>query len=111
MNLPGPFSLRPARHPALDGARGFAVMAMVLGHALDALLAPAARLLPEVKFYWALRGITAPLFLLVSGWAVVAALDNRPEAARATYGRRVRRALLLLLLGYLLHWPGWEAVR
>jgi hypothetical protein len=86
-------------------------MAMVLGHTLDALLAPAVRLLPEVQLYWSLRGITAPLFLLVSGWAVVAALGNRPEAARATYGRRVRRALLLLFLGYLLHWPGWDAVR
>jgi peptidoglycan/LPS O-acetylase OafA/YrhL len=86
-------------------------MAMVLGHTLDALLAPAARLIPEVQFYWGLRGVTAPLFLLVSGWAVVAALDNRPDAARATYGRRVRRALLLLFLGYLLHWPGWEAIQ
>lgn len=110
MILPGPFSLRPARHPALDGARGLAVMAMVLGHTLDALLSPAVRALPEVLFYWSLRGITAPLFLLVSGWAVVAALDNRPEAARSTFGRRVRRGLLLLLLGYLLHWPGWEAI-
>ena len=110
MLLPGPFNLRPARHPALDGARGLAVMAMVLGHTLDALLAPAVRTLPEVQFYWSLRGITAPLFLLVSGWAVVAALDNRPDAAKATFGRRVRRALLLLVLGYLLHWPGWEAI-
>lgn len=108
--LPGPFSLRPARHPALDGARGLAVMAMVLGHTLDALLSPAIRTLPGVQFYWSLRGITAPLFLLVSGWAVVAALDNRPDAARSTFGRRVRRALLLLFLGYLLHWPGWEAI-
>jgi hypothetical protein len=86
-------------------------MAMVLGHTLDALLSPAVRALPEVQLYWGLRGVTAPLFLLVSGWAVVAALDNRPDAARATYGRRLRRALLLLFLGYLLHWPGWEAIR
>jgi acyltransferase len=83
---------------------------MVLGHTLDALLAPGVRTLPEVQLYWSLRGITAPLFLLVSGWAVVAALDNRPDAARATLGRRVRRALLLLFLGYLLHWPGWEVI-
>jgi peptidoglycan/LPS O-acetylase OafA/YrhL len=85
-------------------------MAMVLGHTLDALLSPAVRTLPEVQFYWSLRGITAPLFLLVSGWAVIAALGNRPDAAKVTFGRRVRRALLLLFLGYLLHWPGWEAI-
>ncbi|MDY7228845.1 acyltransferase family protein [Hyalangium rubrum] len=110
MQLSDSFNLRPPRHPALDGARGFAVMAMVLGHTLDALLAPATREHPWVQYYWSLRGITAPLFLLVSGWAVVAALDNRPGAAKSTYGRRVRRALLLLFLGYLLHWPGWEAL-
>jgi hypothetical protein len=84
---------------------------MVLGHTLDALLAPAARELPWVQQYWAFRGVTAPLFLLVSGFAVVAALGTKPAAARATYGRRVRRGLLLLFLGYFLHWPGWAAVR
>ncbi len=85
-------------------------MAMVLGHTLDAVLSPAVRANVWVQRYWELRGITAPLFLLVSGWAVVAALDNRPEAARSTYGRRVRRGLLLLFLGYLLCWPGWDTV-
>lgn len=84
---------------------------MVMGHTLDALLTPAARALPWVQQYWAFRGVTAPLFLLVSGWAVVAALGTKPTAARDTYGRRVRRALLLLFLGYFLHWPGWGAVR
>jgi hypothetical protein len=84
---------------------------MVMGHTLDALLTPAARALPWVQHYWAFRGVTAPLFLLVSGWAVVAALGTKPTAARDIYGRRVRRALLLLFLGYLLHWPGWGAVR
>jgi acyltransferase len=86
-------------------------MAMVLGHTLDALLAPVTRGHPWVQRYWEFRGITAPLFLLVSGWAVVAALDaRRPDAANASYGRRVQRALLLLFLGYLLHWPGWDTV-
>ncbi len=84
---------------------------MVLGHTLDALLSPAARADVWVQRYWELRGITAPLFLLVSGWAVVAALDPRPGAAKATFGRRMRRALLLIFLGYLLHWPGWETVQ
>ncbi|MFP2904956.1 acyltransferase family protein, partial [Pyxidicoccus sp. 3LFB2] len=105
------FEKQPARHPGLDGARGLAVLAMVMGHTLDALLTPAARALPWVQHYWTFRGVTAPLFLLVSGWAVVAALGTKPTAARDTYGRRVRRALLLLFLGYLLHWPGWGAVR
>nr|WP_274621969.1 acyltransferase [Myxococcus fulvus] len=105
------FQQQSNRHPGLDGARGLAVLAMVLGHTLDALLSAEARLLPWVQHYWTFRGVTAPLFLLVSGWAVVAALGTRPNAARDTLGRRVRRSLLLLFLGYFLHWPGWHAVR
>ncbi|WP_241759138.1 acyltransferase family protein [Pyxidicoccus parkwayensis] len=101
---------QPTRHPGLDGARGLAVLAMVMGHTLDALLTPEARALPWVQNYWAFRGITAPLFLLVAGWAVVAALGTKPNAARDIYGRRLRRSLLLIFLGYLLHWPGWGAV-
>jgi len=84
---------------------------MVLGHTLHALLSPSAREEVWVQHYWALRGLTAPLFLLVSGWAVVAAIDRRPGDARGTYGRLVRRALLLIFLGYLLRWPGWGAVQ
>lgn len=112
LNGLGPsLSFRQTRHPALDGARGLAVVAMVMGHTLDALLAPALRDHPWIQRYWELRGITAPLFLLVSGWAVVMALGTKPGAAKDSFGRRFRRALLLLFLGYLLHWPGWGAVR
>ncbi len=95
------------RHPGLDGARGLAVVAMVLGHTLDALLAPAVRAHPWVQRYWEFRGITAPLFLLVAGFAVVAALGTSPASAGESFFRRARRALLLLFLGYFLHWPGW----
>ncbi|MFY2560790.1 acyltransferase family protein [Corallococcus terminator] len=104
------FQQQSTRHPGLDGARGLAVLAMVLGHTLDALLSPEARQLPWVQHYWTFRGITAPLFLLVSGWAVIAALGTKPNAARDTLGRRIRRSLLLLFLGYFLHWPGWPVV-
>ncbi|WP_239014394.1 acyltransferase family protein [Archangium violaceum] len=97
-----------SRHPGLDGARGLAVVAMVLGHTLDALLAPEWRAHPWVQRYWELRGITAPLFLLVAGFAVVAALGTSQESAGQSFGRRLRRALLLLFLGYLVHWPGWD---
>lgn len=86
-------------------------MAMVVGHTLDALLSQDMRGHPWVLRYWELRGITAPLFLLVSGWAVVMALGGRPRAAAEAYGKRVRRALLLVGLGYFLKWPGWTAVK
>ena len=100
----------PPRHPGLDAARGVAVVAMVLGHTLDALLSPEMRGNPWVQRYWELRGITAPLFLLVAGFAVVAALGHSKDSPGHTFLRRTRRALLLLFLGYLLHWPGWDTV-
>jgi len=84
------------------------VVAMVLGHTLDALLSPELRANEWVQRYWELRGVTAPLFLLVAGFAVVAALGTSQESAGRTFGRRARRALLLLFLGYLVHWPGWD---
>jgi acyltransferase len=111
LQLSSSFSLKPPRHPALDAARGFAVVAMVLGHTLHALLSPTARASLWIQRYWELRGITAPLFLLVSGWVLVAVTDHRPGAARAAYGRRIQRALLLVFLGYLLRWPGWDTVQ
>jgi acyltransferase len=83
---------------------------MVLGHTLDAVLSHSARSGYWVQRYWELRGITAPLFLLVAGWAVVAALGMHPDAARSSFGKRIRRGLLLLFLGYFLMWPGWSAV-
>jgi len=101
----------PPHHPALDAARGLAVLAMVLVHALNALLSPSARGELWVQHAGELRDFTASLFLMVSGWSLVAALDQQTGTAPDTYGRTVRRALLLLFLGYLLRWPGWEALQ
>ncbi len=102
-----------ARLVALDAARALGVVAMVAGHTLDALLSPAARIHPAVVAYWKLRGLTAPLFLLVSGWAVTAAIQR--AAARegvtgaAIVRHRLPRVLLLLVVGTALRWPGWAA--
>jgi uncharacterized membrane protein len=97
------------RIPALDAARALGVVAMVCGHTLDALLAPAARALPAVAAYWQYRGLTAPLFLTVSGWAVATAIEASPARGRAIVAARAPRVLLLLGLGYALHWPAWAA--
>jgi len=40
----------------------------------------------------------------------VAALGSHPDAARSSFGKRIRRGLLLLSLGYGLMWPGLSAV-
>lgn len=103
-----PVPTRAHRDPWLDAVRGVSVVAMVFGHTLDLTLEDRVRDLPLVGLYWSLRGITAPLFLVVAGWALVSSLaSSDPE----TVGRRLRRAALVLALGYGLHWPGLSAAQ
>jgi acyltransferase len=80
---------------------------MVIGHTLDALLAPSVRAEPLVQLYWMARGFTAPLFMLVAGWAVTAAVSRAGDRGLAIPLGRLPRVLLLLFLGYGLRWPGW----
>ena len=105
-----PSTLPPSRRrdPWLDAVRGVSVVAMVIGHTLDLTLLDRVRELPLVGLYWSFRGLTAPLFLVVAGWALASSL----RSARAdTVGRRLRRAALVLALGYGLHWPGLSAAQ
>jgi acyltransferase len=81
---------------------------MVVGHTLDALLAPAVRLEPAVVAYWKARGLTAPLFMLVSGWAVTAALRRSGGAGPRLLAGRLPRVALLLAIGLALRFPGWD---
>ncbi|MBK9518728.1 MAG: acyltransferase family protein [Anaeromyxobacter sp.] len=80
---------------------------MVVGHTLDALLSPAARLHPAAVGYWKARGLTAPLFLLVAGWAVTVAIRRGRARGAAIVRERLPRVLLLLAVGVALRWPGW----
>jgi uncharacterized membrane protein len=97
----------PPRIAALDAARALGVAAMVCGHTLDALLAPAVRSLPSLEAYWRLRGLTAPLFLVVAGWAVTASVLRGRARGLAILTGRLPRVLLLLALGYALRYPAW----
>jgi hypothetical protein len=84
---------------------------MVVGHTLDALLSPAARAAPLAVAYWKARGLTAPLFLVVSGWAVTVAVARSGAHGWAVPRGRLRRVLLLLVIGYGLRYPGWAEER
>jgi uncharacterized membrane protein len=95
------------RLPALDAARTLGVVAMVVGHALDALLSPAARAGPGVALYWQARGFTAPLFLVVAGWALAAAATRPGLRGPSALLSRLPRVALLAGLGLALRWPGW----
>lgn len=93
---------------ALDVARALGVGAMVFGHTCDALLSTAARAEPLVGVYWQARGLTAPLFMMVSGWAVALAVSRSPASGLDVIRARLPRVLLLLALGYALRFPGWN---
>jgi acyltransferase len=108
-SLDVPPAPRRPRIAALDAARALGVVAMVVGHTLDALLAPAVREAPLAVAYWKARGLTAPLFLLVSGWAVTVAISRGRATGLAIPRGRLPRVLLLLGIGYGLRWPGWAA--
>ena len=92
----------------LDLLRGFAVVVMVLGHSIDAVLSPGARTSELFRLYDAVRGFTAPVFLFVSGIAFTIATEKRWAEYRVfgwTTTKRVMRFLLLLAIGYTLHFP------
>ncbi len=93
------------RVDALDVLRAFAVVQMVQGHTLDALLDESLRDGTWFEVWRWLRGLTAPAFLFCAGFAFILAHQRRPEAV----GRRMRRALLLIGLGYALRTP-WLAL-
>jgi surface polysaccharide O-acyltransferase-like enzyme len=97
-----------ARVHFLDLLRGCAVIVMVLGHSVDAVLTTGVRSTELFRFYDSLRGFTAPMFLTISGFAFsVATLKRWDEYRRWSAPLRARliRAGLLLLLGYTLHVP------
>lgn len=96
------------RVPALDAARALGVLAMVAGHTLDAVLSPAVRATPAAVLYWKARGLTAPLFLLVAGWAVSLALSRSDARGLAALRSRLPRVALLFAIGVALRFPGWD---
>jgi uncharacterized membrane protein len=92
----------------IDILRGTAVVVMVLGHSIDAVLSADFRVSEAFRIYDIVRGFTAPVFLFVSGIAFTVATAKRwPEYARLSGPvlKRALRLLLILVLGYALHFP------
>ena len=93
----------------LDFIRFMAMVLMVEGHTLEAFLRPQD--IRMADFGWnawvGLRGLTAPLFLMVSGAASVLGVRHEADGrvARELIRRRVRMGLSLTGLGYLMVMP------
>ena len=82
---------------------------MVQGHSIDMLLSPQYRVADSFLYYgWNfMRGITAPLFLFTAGtvFTYLFILQNKKATDNPRLSRGLNRFLLLVFLGYLLHYP------
>lgn len=94
---------------ALDLARFIAMVFMMQGHVLDALVATTE--LAVTEFPWniwhIIRGFTAPVFLMVSG-AVHAFATKREQngmVRQDVISKRIRWALTIVGLGYFMMFP------
>lgn len=95
---------------ALDLARFIAMLLMIQGHVLDALVMPSVIDISQPPWnIWSwIRGLTAPVFLTVSGAVHVFAAKRDAEGriTGSTLERRMRWAITILVIGYLLVFPG-----
>ena len=94
---------------ALDLARLMAMLMMMQGHTIDALVQPQLMNLGEYPWnIWQfMRGLTAPIFLIVSGTVHVFAMKRNELGAMSeeTRKRRMNWAWIILLCGYMLVFP------
>lgn len=94
---------------ALDLARLMAMLMMMQGHTIDALVQPQLMHLEEFPWnVWQfMRGLTAPIFLIVSGTVHVFAMKRNELGAMSeeTRKRRMNWAWIILLCGYMLVFP------
>lgn len=90
----------------VDVLRLIALLQMVNGHTLHAVLSPALRHGAVYAGYLWFRGLVSVAFMLVAGVAFYLTTVARPEAhTPAERQRRVRRALEIIAVGLLLRLP------
>jgi uncharacterized membrane protein len=93
----------------LDLARFIAMVMMMQGHTLDSLVSP--QQLDVTTYPWSiwhfLRGLTAPIFLLISGAVSVFAIKRQADGTvgRDVIVKRARWAMILLAIGYMMMFP------
>jgi uncharacterized membrane protein len=92
----------------IDLARALAVVFMLYGHSVDALLDHSYRVGTWFQVWTFQRGLTSSLFLLLSGFAFSIATARHWSShlrLSRTVLNRVRRFSLFIVLGYALHFP------
>src|SRR5574338_668728 len=98
----------------IDLMRAFAVIQMVQGHTVDALLAPAFRSEQfPVYFLWNfMRGMTAPIFMFSAGtvFTYLFRLVDEPFENNPRVKKGFIRFLLLVSIGYILRYPTYKVI-
>ena len=92
----------------IDLARALAVVMMVYGHTVSALLAREYRAGPWFDAWTFQRGLTSSLFLLLAGFAFSIATTRywaMHVRLTPTVWKRLRRFATFIVLGYGLHFP------
>jgi uncharacterized membrane protein len=93
----------------IDLMRAFAVLMMVQGHTIDALLSDDFRDMssPIFSAWLFMRGMTAPIFMFTAGtvFTYLFRLANEPFVNNPRVKKGIKRFLLLAGLGYLLRYP------
>lgn len=87
----------------IDLLRLVAAVQMIQGHSVASVLAPAYRAGSAYATWMCARGLTSVIFLVSAGLSFAVA-ERRAHSAPAR-ARRVRRALRLIAIGYLMHAP------
>lgn len=93
----------------IDLMRAFAVLQMVQGHTIDALLSDSYRNYgyPLYSAWLFMRGMTAPIFMFSAGTVFVYLfrLINKPFKDNPRVIKGIKRFFLLIFIGYLLRYP------
>lgn len=103
-----PPGARGQRLVFLDIVRAYACFMMVFGHTFNELVNASIRASDAFRYWQHLRGLTAPIFLFVSGFAFYIATTRYWDHYLAWTPRlrkRLVRVFWLLVIGYGLHFP------
>lgn len=99
---------KPQRYRFLDLYRGLIVLFMLEGHVLRAVLLAEGQREGWFTLHEIFHGVTGPGFLFGAGFAFAIATQRRWEQLLTfspAFFRRLWRAVLLVVIGYLLHLP------
>ena len=105
---PGHAAAQAHRVTFIDLARALAVLFMLYGHTVTALLAPVYQQGTWFDVWQIQRGLTSSLFMLLGGFAFSIATARHWQSHvtwSSPVAKRVRRFVLLMLLGYSLRLP------